>query len=230
MGDLERDREADDRRVTTLRLDLHIHTRASHDCLNAYRDVVATARARGLDRIAITDHNEIEGAFRTRDLAPDLVIVGEEVKTAEGVDVTGLFVSKKIPRGTPVLETAQRIREQGGFVYIPHPFATGKGLGEEVLEKLADWVDIVEVFNARIHRTTLNERARLWAERRGLPGGAGSDAHTLREIGRGVIEVPGFAGQADFLEALRKGRVVGQTSSRWIHLASTWAKIAPRRS
>ncbi|KPK55654.1 MAG: hypothetical protein AMS21_13435, partial [Gemmatimonas sp. SG8_38_2] len=165
--------------MSVLRLDLHIHTRASHDCLSDYEDVVATARERGLDRIAVTDHNEIEGAFRVRDIAPEFVIIGEEVKTAEGVDVTGLFVSERIPKGTPAAETAQAIREQGGLVYVPHPFAAGKGLGPQVLEAIEPFVDVVEVFNARIHKEELNERARLWAEQRDLPGGAGSDAHTL---------------------------------------------------
>jgi predicted metal-dependent phosphoesterase TrpH len=216
--------------MTEFRLDLHIHTRASRDCLSDYADVVATARACGLDRIAITDHNEIEGAFRTRDLDPELVIVGEEVRTAEGVDVTGLFVGEKIPKGTSAIETAQAIREQGGLVYVPHPFAGGKGLGEKVLAAIEPWVDIVEVFNARVHRPLLNERARHWAEERGLPGGAGSDAHTLREIGRGVVEVPIYESQSGFLEALRAGRVVGRYSSYLVHVASTWARLAPRLS
>ncbi|NIR43865.1 MAG: PHP domain-containing protein, partial [Gemmatimonadetes bacterium] len=90
------------------------------------------------------------------------------------------------------------------------------------------YVDVVEVFNARIHRPSLNERARRWAEQRELPGGAGSDAHTLREIGRAVVEVPAFEGQAGLLDALRAGRVVGRSSSCLVHLASTWAKLARR--
>jgi predicted metal-dependent phosphoesterase TrpH len=208
------------------RLDLHIHTQASHDCLSDYADVVATARARGLHRIAITDHNEIEGALRARDLAPELVIVGEEVKTAEGIDLSGLFISEKIPKGTPAVETAEAIKGQGGLVYVPHPFASGKGLGEDVLASIERLVDVVEVFNARIHRPALNERARRYAAEHGLPGGAGSDAHTLREIGRGVIEVPAYDGGDGFLSALRSGTVVGRSSSHLVHLASTWAKIA----
>jgi predicted metal-dependent phosphoesterase TrpH len=216
--------------MTSLRLDLHIHTRASHDCLSDYSDVVKTARARGLQRIAITDHNEIEGALRIRDLAPDLVIVGEEVKTAEGVDVSGLFLTEKIAKGTSAVETAQAIREQGGLVYIPHPFAGGKGLGASVLADIEPWVDVVEIFNARIHDPALNEKARVWAEERGLPGGAGSDAHTLREIGRGRLEVPFYEGKEGFLGALRSGRVVGQSSSYLVHLASTWAKIVGKFS
>lgn len=228
MGDLERDREVEPLGVNALRLDLHIHTRASHDCLSDYSDVIATARARRLDRIAVTDHNEIEGAFRARDLAPELVIVGEEVKTAEGVDVTGLFISEKIPRGEPAVETALAIREQGGLVYVPHPFAGGKGLGAKVLAAIEPYVDVVEIFNARIHKPALNEKAKHWAKQRDLAGGAGSDAHTLREIGRGVVEVPEFDGKEGFLDALRAGRVVGRYSSYLVHLASSWAKIAPR--
>lgn len=212
--------------MTAWRLDLHIHTRASHDCLSDYAAVVDTARARRLHKIAITDHNEIEGAFRVQELAPELVIVGEEVKTAEGVDVSGLYLSEKIPKGAPAVETAQAIREQGGLVYVPHPFAGGKGLGPEVLESLEPWVDVVEIFNSRIHRPALNQKARDWAASRGLPGGAGSDAHTLREIGRGVIEVAAFEDQTGLLAALRQGRVVGRSSSHLVHLASTWAKIA----
>jgi predicted metal-dependent phosphoesterase TrpH len=228
MGDLEGDREVEPVSVSKLRLDLHIHTRASHDCLSDYSDVIVTARARGLDRIAVTDHNEIEGAFRARDLAPELVIVGEEVKTAEGVDVIGLFISEKIPKGTPAVETAQTIRQQGGLVYLPHPFAGGRGPGPKVLAAIEPYVDVVEIFNARIHKPALNELARQWAEQRNLAGGAGSDAHTLREIGRGVIEVAEFDGPDGFLAALRTGRIVGRYSSYLVHLASTWAKIAPR--
>ena len=215
--------------MSSLKLDLHIHTRTSHDCLSDFADVIETARREGLDRIAITDHNEIEGAWRARDLAPEMVIVGEEVKTAEGFDLTGLFLEKKIPKGTPALETAQRIRDQGGLVYAPHPFARGKGGGGRILPALRPWLDIVEVFNARIHDPELNERARRWAEENSLPGGAGSDAHTLREIGRGVIEVAPYDDRESFLAALREGVVRGVTSSRWVHLASTWAKVAPGR-
>lgn len=207
-----------------MRIDLHTHTRASPDCLSDPADVVATARRRGLDRIAITDHNEIEGAFRCRDLDPLRVIVGEEVKTAEGIDLIGLFLRAKIPAGMSALETAAAIHEQGGRVYVPHPFARGKGAGPELLEELASWVDLVEVFNARIHRPELNRRAEEWARERGLPGGAGSDAHTLREIGRAVLEVPAYEGRDDFLGAVAAGRVIGRSSGHWVHLASTAAR------
>ncbi len=96
-----------------------------------------------------------------------------------------------------------------------------------MLASIEPYIDVVEVFNARIHKPQLNEKARRWAEARNLPGGAGSDAHTLREIGRGVIEVPDYEGVDGFLDALRAGLVVGQYSSYLVHLASTFAKVVP---
>lgn len=205
---------------------MHIHTAASFDCLSDPRAVLQCALDRGIDRICITDHNEIRAAVALQAEYPDRVIVGEEVRTAEGVDIIGLFLAERIPRGTPARETCERIRAQGGIVYMPHPFAAGKGGGGLVLEQVGDLVDIVEGFNARIHDPALNERAVGWAAARDLPVGAGSDAHTLREVGRASVEVPPFENTpAGLLAALRKGRLSGRASSRAVHIASTWARI-----
>src|SRR5690606_37925222 len=124
-----------------MRIDMHLHTRGSFDCLSDPRAVVETALARGLDRICITDHNEIDVAVAMRREYPDVVIVGEEVKTAERVDIIGLFLEEKIPKGTPARETCERIREQGGIVYVPHPFAGGKGGGGSILDSIEDLID-----------------------------------------------------------------------------------------
>lgn len=215
----------------TIRLDMHVHTHASFDCLSDPEAVLAAASARGVDRICVTDHNEIAAALELAARHPGRVIVGEEVRTAEGVDVTGLFLRERIPRGTPARETCERIREQGGLVYVPHPFVGGKGGGGRILPLIEDLVDVVEGFNARIHFRRLNQRARAWAAERGLPLGAGSDAHTLGEVGRAHVEVPPFAmNPTSLLAALRQGRVHGCLSSWLVHLASTWAKFAPRRT
>lgn len=211
-----------------LRVDMHIHTRLSFDCLSRPDAVVARAEALGLGRICITDHNEIEAALDLAERFPARVIPGEEVKTAEGVDITGLYLREWIPKGTPARETCELIREQGGLVYVPHPFAGGKGGGGRILPEVADLVDIVEGFNARLHDPALNRRARTWAEERGLPLGAGSDAHTLAEIGNGTVEVPPFHNRpAGLRNALRHGTVRGREASRLVHLASTFAKLFP---
>ncbi|MGH7546447.1 MAG: PHP-associated domain-containing protein [Gemmatimonadota bacterium] len=207
------------------RLDLHVHTRYSYDCLSPVEEVLRVARERGLDKVAITDHNEIEGAFAARALDPGRVIVGEEVRTAEGFDLIGLFLNEKIPAHTPAREAARAIREQGGVVYVPHPFAAGKGGGGAFLDALLPWIDVVEVFNARLHRAGLNRRAQRWAVEHGRPGGAGSDAHSHTEIGRASVDVPPFEGRDGLLAALAQGRVCGASSSPHVHLYSTWAKV-----
>lgn len=207
-------------------VDLHMHTRASSDCLSSPADVVRQARRAGLNRIAITDHNEIDGAFEAREIDPELVIVGEEVRTAEGLDLIGLFISEHIPRGGTFRDVADEIREQGGVVYAPHPFDSHRGTTEEFLEGVRDCIDAVEGFNARIHDPRRNQRAQNWALAHGLPLGAGSDAHLLREIGRGRVVMPPFSGPAEFLASLSEGRIEGRPSSHLVHLGSTWAKIA----
>jgi dephospho-CoA kinase len=208
------------------RVDLHMHTHASTDCLSAPADVIARAREAGLDRIAITDHNEIEGAFEARSLAPDLVIVGEEVRTAEGLDLIGLFLEEHIPRGGTFREVADEIRRQGGVVYVPHPFDSHRGTTEAFLDGVRDCIDAVEGLNARIHDPRRNQRAQNWAHANGFPLGAGSDAHLLREIGRARVVMPAFDGPAEFLAALSRGRIEGSSSSYLVHLGSTWAKLA----
>ena len=199
-----------------MRIDMHLHTRASFDCLNDPARVVSAARARGLDRICITDHNEIHIALQLREQFPSFIIVGEEVKTDEGVDVIGLYLKERIPKGTPARETCEQIRAQGGIVYVPHPFAKGKGGGGFILPIIEDLVDAVEGFNARLHDPRLNEQAVAWARARDLPLGAGSDAHTLGELGRGYVDVPAFDDSPGaFLDALRRGTIHGRSSWRW---------------
>jgi predicted metal-dependent phosphoesterase TrpH len=211
-----------------VKVDLHLHTSGSFDCLSDPRAVVERASSAGLDRICITDHNEIDVALALNRACPDRVIVGEEVKTAERVDIIGLYLRERIPAGTPARETCERIREQGGIVYVPHPFAGGKG-GGGILDDIGDVVDAIEGFNARIHDQTLNDRAVAWARERDLPTGAGSDAHTLREIGRAWVELPAFENEPTaLLAALRHGTLHGTLSSHAVHLASTWAKLRRR--
>jgi dephospho-CoA kinase len=211
-----------------VRVDMHVHTRLSFDSLSRPDAVVGASVARGLDRVCITDHNEIEAALELADRYPNRVIAGEEVKTREGVDIIGLYVREWIPKGTPARETCERIRAQGGLVYVPHPFAGGKGGGGRILDEIQDLVHVVEGFNARLHRPALNRRAQEWARERALPLGAGSDAHTLGEVGNGFVDVPGFANDAQsFLVALQDALLRGREASRLVHVASTFAKLFP---
>ena len=210
-----------------LRLDLHLHTHGSWDCLSDPEAVLRRARSLGFGRVAITDHDRLAVALRMHDLHPESVIPGEEVRTAEGVDVIGLYLDEEIPRGTPARETIARIRAQGGIPYLPHPYAKGKGGGGRLADELAPLCDVVEVFNARLHTAGLNERAQELAVRHRKLRAAGSDAHTVREIGNAFVEVAPHANRADaLLSALgRATRVGGSSASPLVHLASTWAKV-----
>lgn len=212
-----------------MRMDLHMHTEASWDCLSDPHALLERAKSRGMHRIAITDHNVLGTALRMAEEFPDEVIAGEEVKTAEGIDVIGLYLKREIPRGTPAAEVCRLIKDQGGVVYLPHPFARGKGGAGRFTERLAPQLDVVEVFNARMHPEHLNEPAEDFAARWGLPRGAGSDAHTVGEVAGGFVEVPVHDNQPDgLLRALRSSRVRGRTAPWAVHLASTWAKVRKR--
>src|SRR5690606_7976024 len=204
-----------------VRVDMHLHTCVSFDSLNKPADVLATGRDKRIDWLVITDHNEIRGALELREMDPERVLVGEEVKTREGFDVIGIFLETLIPKGTPARETCERIRDQGGVVYLPHPFdGTRAASGTQ----LASLLEVIDVHNARCWPVSLNARAREWAVSRGKLMGGGSDAHTLREIGRGFVEVPPFAPErGSFLAALATGRVGGVATSPFFRLASNWA-------
>lgn len=209
-------------------VDLHTHTDRSPDCLTAPGDLVSRAREVGLDRVAVTDHDRIEGAFAARDIDPELVIVGEEVRTADGPEIVGLFLEEHISPGLSFRETADAIREQGGVTYLPHPFDPLRGTTDSFLESRVGCVDLVEGFNARTHDEQAHRRAVQWAEEKGLPVGAGSDAHLLRAVGRGRLRLPPFEGAGEFLESARQGEIRGRESSRLVHLGSTLARLFGR--
>jgi predicted metal-dependent phosphoesterase TrpH len=209
-----------------MRLDLHMHTWGSWDCLSDPEKVLAAARSRGVERIAITDHNRLHVALEMAARYPQHVIPGEEVKTAEGIDVIGLYLHTEIPKGTPAADTCRMIRDQGGIAYLPHPYARGKGGSGRYADELAPLCEVVEVFNARLHPGRLNDPAPDLATRHGCLRGAGSDAHTVGEVAGAWVEVPVHPNTPDGLRAaLAEGRVHGTTSSNLVHLASTWAKV-----
>lgn len=215
----------------SLRIDMHLHTEGSHDCLSDPEKVLERALELGYGRIAITDHDRVHVALRMAEAHPEVVIAGEEVKTAEGIDVIGLYLKEEIPKGTPAEEAIARIRDQGGIPYLPHPYAAGKGGGGEHADRLAALCDVVEVFNARLHQPSMNDRAADLAIRHGKLRGAGSDAHTVGEVGNAFVALPDHPNRPDALRAaLEQGRTGGREASRLVHLASTWAKIRGRLS
>jgi predicted metal-dependent phosphoesterase TrpH len=195
-----------------VRVDCHLHTVASGDSVLTVEELADRARQAGLGVVCVTDHNVTHAAVAAaeRDLGVR-VIVGEEVRTPDG-DVIGLFLTDRIPYVLPLAEVIGLIRGQGGLVYVPHPFDQGRSSLGRVLPGLcaAGSVDVIEVFNAKIPDQALNEKAARLAERFGLPGGAGSDAHDAPGVGAAYLEMPDFDGPVSFRAALAAARVTGE--------------------
>jgi predicted metal-dependent phosphoesterase TrpH len=191
-----------------IEVDLHMHTDHSPDCATPVEVLLETARDRGLGAIAITDHNEVSGALEARRIAREMggieVIVAEEVKTAEQGEVIGLFIEEKIPRGMTMAETIAAIREQGGLVYVPHPFDRFHSVPDyEHLLDIVEEIDILEVFNPRVALTAFNEEAERFARKYRIVPGAGSDSHVAQGLGSVRVRIHEFDGPEEFLEAMR---------------------------
>ena len=213
-----------------LKADFHMHTRYSPDAETSPEELVARCIEVGLDCIAVTDHNTIEGALVVRGIAPFTVIIGEEIKSSEG-EITGLFLKETVPRGLQPAETARRIKEQGGLVSIPHPFDRFRRsvISPAALDEVLPYADIVEVFNARNNFESSDRRAYEFAQEHELLTSGVSDAHTTYELGRTYVEMPEFDGTPEgFLAALAEGRIVGRRTSPLIHVVTTLTKVKRR--
>lgn len=210
--------------TTHLLAELHCHSCRSKDSLLLPQDLINTARRRGLDRVAVTDHNTIAGALEARDLAPDLIIVGEEILTTQG-ELLAYFVLEAVPRGLPPREAIERLRAQGAVISVSHPFdRTRRGAWDEShLRAILPLVDAIEVFNSRCTVEEPNRRAAALAREAGLPGTAGSDAHAAPELGRAGLRLPPFSDAEGFRRALRHAQVEGRLSSPFVHIYSRYA-------
>jgi hypothetical protein len=198
-------------------VDLHMHTSWSHDCSIEVPELLDHAEAEGLGAIAITDHNVFGGALEAVELAQgrDLIVIpGEEVKTDGQGEVIGLFLDREIPRGLSFADTIAAIREQGGLVYLPHPFDRLHAIPDPAtLHRHLPEIDVFEVYNARLLFETYNDEALRFARKYGLVAGAGSDAHVLQGVGTGAVRMRRFDGPEEFLLSLRSAEVLRRPKS-----------------
>ncbi len=210
-------------------VDLHAHTLWSKDCLMPFDKIIRLCKQRGIDRIAITDHNTADGALAMQKLAPDLVLVGEEIMTTQG-EILAYFVQESVPAELSPDETIRRLRDQGAVISVSHPFdQLRKGAWrEEDLLKIIDQVDAIEIFNARCTFASDNEKAIEFAQRHNLIGTVGSDAHTTLEYGRAMTRLQPFEGPSDFLVALHNAEYIQRLSPFYVHLGSRAAKWAKK--
>ena len=211
-----------------MKVDFHVHSEASPDSLMRIPALIRATRKAGLDRVVITDHNSISGALEAQQLAPELIIVGEEVRTTAG-ELLAAFVTQPVPAGLNPMEALKRLRDQAAFISISHPFDPYRsGWNLEQLEQLAPLVDAIEIVNARALAMNYNTRAIEFARAHGLAGTVGSDAHQPGEIGKAALSLPDFNDAESLKDSILQGEYVGGLSPAWVHLGSTWAKVVKK--
>jgi predicted metal-dependent phosphoesterase TrpH/glycosyltransferase involved in cell wall biosynthesis len=211
--------------------DLHMHTRWSHDCAIEVAELLAHAESEGLGAIAITDHNVFGGAREAAAADTSVAVIpGEEIKTDEQGEVIGLFLEAEIPRGLSFGDTIAAIKEQGGLVYLPHPFDRMHAIPDAAtLRRHLGEIDVFEVYNARLLFEAYNEEALRFARKHGLTMGAGSDAHVLQGVGTGALRMRAFEDQEEFMASLQTAQVLRRPKSLLYLQSLKWAAQAKER-
>ena len=195
-----------------MRVDLHLHSNFSHDGRSSLDELIQRCAECGLDRIALTDHNTVEGALALAHMAPELAIVGEEAKTREG-EVIGLFITGLILPYLPAEHVMDMIHGMGGLTYMPHPLDRRRSnFRAERIVELADRIDIIETYNAWCEPAANQAAARLAGEL-GKVAATGSDSHAAHELRRSWMEIEDYTSPQDFLEKLRDARHVVTANS-----------------
>jgi hypothetical protein len=209
-----------------LRVEFHCHTNASKDSLVTPQELVETCRRKGIDRVVVTDHNSISGALAAQVLDPERVIVGEEIMTTQG-EILAAYVRGEIPRGLTPVETIRRLREQGAFISVSHPFDQFRSGGwkEADLLEILPLVDAIEVYNSRCFLPRFNREAHRFAEKHNVAGTVGSDAHTALELGRSVLLLEQFESPEEMRMVIRRGIPKVKWSPPWFHFSSRYAAV-----
>jgi len=215
--------------VTIIRVDFHCHTHFSRDSLTRPEVLATWRRRKRLDRIVVTDHNSIRGALAARERDPLGVIVGEEIMTSQG-ELLAFFVQEEVPAQLSPEQTIDRLRGQGAFISVSHPFDNlRKGHWElDDLLSILPRVDAIEGFNARCMQPGANRLALQFARQHGVPVTAGSDAHAAFELGAGRLLLPALSNAQELKMSVRHAKVYGRLSPWWVHMISTYAKRTKR--
>ena len=212
--------------MTYLKVEFHCHTIFSKDSLVPPQALVNAVRRKGIDRVVVTDHNTIAGARAAQAVDPERVIVGEEIMTTRG-EILAVFVSEEIHKGLTPQETIRRLKDQGAFISVSHPFDRLRkgGWQEADLLEILPEVDAIEVYNSRCMNPRFNQEARQFAEKYNIARTVGSDAHVTWELGRSLMSLDAFNGPDELRNLIRSGTSKVRWSPPWIHFTSRYATI-----
>lgn len=212
------------------KMELHIHTSSSNDSLLTMIPLFLMCKLKNIDCIAITDHNVIANA---KTFAPFFqkhgirVVVGEEIMTTKG-EIIGLFLEKQIPPKLSPEQTVQAIIEQGGIVYVPHPFETSRArtvLKTAELNELHEKIALMECHNGRNREISFSEQQNFLCEQLNIPKVIGSDAHTFFEIGRNYICIKPFFSPSEFMSNIFSAEHVKAPNIPFAHGVTKTVKV-----
>lgn len=184
--------------------DFHTHSILSEDGGISEKDYEDILEKQIIDYIAITDHNQIDFAIKMNKKLGEKIIVGEEISAREG-HVIGLFLKKIIEPYLGIAKTIELIKEQGGFVYIPHPFDVFRnGVGKVNLDLVINNIDIIESFNSKVIIPSFNTKAKNYAFQNNILEATGSDSHSKSALGRTFTQFPGKITKKNILSLLKE--------------------------
>lgn len=207
-------------------VELHSHTIYSRDCMIRLEDLQKICRKRGIDKLAITDHNTAKAALEMARLYPMLIIPGEEIMTSKG-EILAWFIKEEVPAGLSPFETIERLRGQGAIISAAHPFDRYRkgGWRQEDLLAISEQLDAIEVFNSRCIRPEDNAAALAFATAHEKLMTCGSDAHIATEFGKAILKIRPFSNTGEsFRQSLQSAVRIEVLSSPLVHLGSTYAK------
>ena len=215
-----------------MKIDLHCHSYYSKDAISSPEKLIKTALKKGLNGIALTDHNTTAGweeAMKSAEKLNAVLILGEEIKTKRNGktigDILGLFLKEEIKSREP-FEVIKEIKAQGGIVIIPHPFHFPENF-KESLEKYKNLIDGIEVFNARLPFSFRDKKSLEFAKKYNLAMTAGSDAHYYGGTGDAYVIANGAKNLEEFKKAIleKKTKIEGKKSSPLYLVFPTLARI-----
>jgi len=201
-----------------LRVEFHCHTAISRDSSNRLPRLLQVAHQRGLDRLAITDHNTIANALRAQEMDPELVIIGEEIKTTGG-ELLAFFVTRNVPKNVTPMIAIDLLKHQNAFISVAHPFDYRRsGWTVDELQEILPFLDAIEVFNSRCLKPSANQMALEFAEKNKLAKMVGSDAHSRVELGLATMKLPPFNSADELRQVIHLAQMDTQPFSPQAHL------------